>query len=50
MPPNNGVPNVDVSEILYINAVGRIMSVTRDTMDQIKGTILWDIFSRMWDK
>ena len=33
----NGVPNLDVSEILYINAGGRIVSVTRYTMSQIKG-------------
>ena len=43
----NGVPNLDASEILYINAGGIIMYVTLDTMDHIKGEMLWDIFSRM---
>ena len=41
------VPNLDASEILYINAGGSIMYVTLDTMDHIKGEMLWDIFSRM---
>ena len=43
----NWVPNLDASEILYINAGGSIMYITLDTMDHIKGEMLWDIFSRM---
>ena len=46
----NRVPNIDASKILYINACVRIMSVTRDSMAQINGTMLWDIFIRLWDK
>ena len=33
----NGVPNLDELDILYINTVGSIMYVTRNTMDHIKG-------------
>ena len=36
----NGVIDADGSEILRINAGGEIISVTRDTLTQIKGTRL----------
>ena len=41
----NGVLDVDGSEILDINAGGVIMSVTRNTLTQIKGTRLEALFS-----
>ena len=46
----NGVPDVDGSETLKINAGGNIISVTRDTLTQIKGTRLEDLFGGRWDK
>ena len=42
--------NVDGSEILDINAGGVIMFVTRDTLTQIKGSGLEDLFRGRWDK
>ena len=41
----NGVLDVNGSEILEINAGGVIMSVTRDTLTLIKGTRLEALFS-----
>ena len=41
----NGVPNADGLEILDINAGGKITSVTRDTLNQMKGTRLEALFS-----
>ena len=46
----NGVIDVDGSEILDINAGGIIISVTRDTLTQIKGKRLEALFSRQWYK
>ena len=51
----NGVPNLDASEIIYINAGGSIISVTRYTMYQIKGEMLLPpaliyIYSRYIDR
>ena len=40
----NGKFDVDVSEILKINAGGGIISVTWDTLMQIKGAIIEDLF------
>ena len=37
---NNGVPNLDTSDIIYINAGFSIMYVTRENMDHIKGKML----------
>ena len=42
----NGVIDVDGSEILDINAGGIIISVTRDTLTHIKGKKLEALFSR----
>ena len=42
--------DVDGSEILDINVGGIIISVTRDTLTQIKGTRLEALFSGRWDK
>ena len=41
----SGGIDVNGSEILDINAGGVIMSVTRDTLTQIKGTMLEALFS-----
>jgi len=46
----NGVLDVDGSEILDINAGGVIISVSRDTLTQIKGTRLEALFSGRWEK
>ena len=46
----NGGLDADGSEILDINAGGIIISVTRDTLTQIKGTRLEVLFSGRWDK
>ena len=46
----NGVLNVDGCEILDTNAGGIIISVTRDTLTQIKGTRLEALFRWRWDK
>ena len=46
----NGVLDIDGSEILDINAGGVIMSITRDTLNLIKGTRLEALFSGRWDK
>ena len=42
--------DVNILEILDINAGGVIMSVTRDTLTHIKGTRLEALFSGRWDK
>ena len=46
----NRVIDVNGSEILDINAGGIIISVTRDTLTQIKGTRLEALFSGRWNK
>ena len=46
----NGVLDVDGLEILDINAGGSIISVTRGTLTQIKGTRLEALFSGRWDR
>ena len=46
----NGVLDVDGSEILKINAGGEIISVTRDTLTQIKGTRLEALFCGRWER
>ena len=46
----NGGLDVDGSDILEINAGGVVMSVTRDTLTQIKGTRLEALFSGRWEK
>ena len=46
----NGVLNVNGLEIMDIKAGGVIISVTRETMTQIKGTRLEALFSGRWDK
>ena len=46
----NGRCDIDISEILKINAGGIIISVTRDTLTHIKGTRLEDIFGGRWEK
>ena len=45
----NGVLDVDGLEILDINAGEVIMSVTRDTLTQINGTMLEALFSGRWE-
>ena len=45
----NGLLDVKRSEILDINAGGSIISVTRGTLTQIKGTSLEALFSGRWD-
>ena len=47
---DNGVLDVDGSEILDINAGGVMMSVTQDILTQIKGSRLEALFSGRWDK
>ena len=44
------MPDVNGLKILDINADGRIISVTQDTLDQIKGMRLEALFSGRWDK
>ena len=46
----NGKFDVDGSEILKINAGGEIISVTWDTLMQIKGMIIEDLFCGRWEK
>ena len=46
----NRVLDVDGSDILDINAGGSIISVTRGTLTQIKGTRLEALFSGRWDR
>ena len=46
----DGECDTDESEILNINSGGGIISVTRDTLTQIKGTRLEDLFCGRWEK
>eukprot|EP00957_Ditylum_brightwellii_P155024 11799611-Ditylum_brightwellii.AAC.1 len=45
-----GVTNADDSDIIEINVGGKIISATRGTLTQLKGTKLDTLFSGRWDK
>jgi len=49
MALNHGGAKVDSNDVLEINAGGKLITVTRRTLTQLKGTVLAALFSGRWE-